>query len=77
MALSLRFHQAGLFEDSHVMGNGGLRQLHTLLDIGGAEPGFLVEGASAFFLARAEFGGEWDRQWRAGSDRDGERRETW
>ena len=36
------------------MGNGGLRQLHTLLDIGGAEPGFFVEGASAFFFEHAQ-----------------------
>jgi len=32
------------------MRNGRLRQLYALLDIGGAKPGFLIEGASAFFL---------------------------
>ena len=58
------------------MGNGRLRQLYALLDIARAEPGFLVERASAFFFERAaESGGEWGRQWRAGSDRDWERRE--
>jgi len=41
------------------MRNGGLRQFHTLLDIGGAEPGFFVEGASAFLFERAECGGAW------------------
>ena len=36
------------------MRNGRLRQLHTLLDIEGAEAGFLVQRASAFFFERAQ-----------------------
>ena len=36
------------------MRNGRLRQLHTLLDVSGTKPDFLVEGASAFFLERAQ-----------------------
>jgi hypothetical protein len=54
MTLSLYFDQIGLLQDSHVMGNGGLRQLHALLDVGGAESGFLADGASSFFLQRAQ-----------------------
>ena len=36
------------------MRNGRLRQLHTLLDIEGAESGFLVQRASAFFFEREQ-----------------------
>ncbi len=36
------------------MGNGRLRQLYALLDISRAEPGFLVDGASAFFFESAQ-----------------------
>jgi hypothetical protein len=36
------------------MRNSRLRQLHALLDIGGAQPGFLVERASAFLFERAQ-----------------------
>jgi len=36
------------------MRNGRLRQLHPLLDIEGAEPGFLVQRASAFFFECAQ-----------------------
>ena len=31
-----------------------LRQLHPPLDVAGSEPRFLVQGASAFFLERAQ-----------------------
>ena len=54
MSLSLGLHQTGPFQNSHVMRNSRLRQLHPLLDIGGAEPGFLVERASALFFQRAQ-----------------------
>ncbi len=54
MSFSLGFHEAGFFEDAHVMRNGRLCQLHTLLDIEGAEPDFLVERASAFFFERTQ-----------------------
>ena len=36
------------------MRNGWLRQLHTLLYIEGAEAGFLVQRASAFFFERSQ-----------------------
>jgi len=36
------------------MGNGGLRELHALFDIAGAEARFLIERASAFFLERLQ-----------------------
>ena len=36
------------------MRNCRLRQLHPLLDIEGAESGFLVQRASAFFFERAQ-----------------------
>ena len=54
MPFSLGLYQTRLFQDSHVMRNGRLRQLHTLLDIEGAEPGFLVQRASAFFFERVQ-----------------------
>src|ERR1039458_9174251 len=54
VALSLRFHHAGPFQDAHVMRNRRLRQLHTLLDIAGTEAGFLVERASALFFERTQ-----------------------
>ncbi len=36
------------------MRNGWLRQLHSIFDIGGAEAGFLVDGASTFFFERTQ-----------------------
>ena len=36
------------------MRNGGLSQLHALLDIARTEAGFLVERASAFFFQRLQ-----------------------
>jgi len=36
------------------MRNRRLRQLHTLLDIGGTKTGFLAERASTFFFERAQ-----------------------
>jgi len=54
MALTLRFHHTCLFQDSHVMRNSRLRQLHALLNIASAESGFLVERASTFFLERVQ-----------------------
>jgi len=49
MALSFCFDQASFFQDAHVVRDGGLRQFHALLDIGGAEAGFLMNRASALF----------------------------
>src|SRR5450755_1337470 len=49
----LRLHQPGLLEDSHVMRNSRLSQLHAGLDIESAKTGFLAQGASASFFERA------------------------
>jgi len=50
MPLALGRDQAGFFQDTHVMGHGGLGQLHPLLDIKGAKAGFLSDGVPAFFF---------------------------
>ena len=54
MPLPLGFDDVRLFEDTHVVGNGRLREFHTLLNIRSAEPAFLLDGASAFFFQRAQ-----------------------
>lgn len=43
MALFLRFHQPGLVQDSHVMRDGGLRDVYPLLDVTGAKARFFSQ----------------------------------
>ena len=48
LALFLSLNQAGFLQDGHVMGDGGLGNADTLLDVTGAKAGFFPEGAGAF-----------------------------
>ena len=43
MALFLGFNQPGLVQDSHVMGDGGLRDVYALLDVTGAKTRFFSQ----------------------------------
>ncbi len=54
MAFPTGFHQPSLFQNTHMMRNRRLCQLHALLDIARTKPGFLVNRASAFFLKRQQ-----------------------
>ncbi len=54
MPLALRLDHARLFQNPHVMRNRRLRQFHPLLDIARAQPGFLIDRASALFFEQRE-----------------------
>ncbi len=54
VAFAFGVDESGFFEDSHVMGDGGLGELDALFDVSGTESGLFVEGASTFFFERVE-----------------------
>ena len=52
--LSLHFYQASLFENPHVMGNGGLREFDSFLNVAGAQACLFPKGVPTLFFQRVK-----------------------
>src|ERR1051326_4027989 len=48
------FDQAGLHKHPHVVGDGGLRELHAFLHVASAKSGCLADGTATFFLEQCQ-----------------------
>jgi len=51
----LRFHHSGLGQNRHMVRNGRLGQVNTLLNVGCAQPHVLADRTSALFLESVQY----------------------
>jgi len=54
VSLPFDFHQASLYQNSHVMRHGRLRKLHPFFDVAGAQACVFSQRVSAFFFERLQ-----------------------